>query len=592
VSPAAVAQACRAEGVDRIAVVSDNIGKFRRSDFPAHTSFHDRADLMPVQRELRQVKGVSVLLYEQTCATEKRRRRKRGKAEDPKRFAYINPLVCEGCGDCSVESNCLSIEPRETVFGRKRQVNLSSCNKDFSCLNGFCPSFVTVEGGARRKPAPVALDLEALKAGLPVPDAPDLSRPFDLLVAGVGGTGVVTVGALITMAAHLEGKGASVLDFTGFAQKFGTVLGYVRIGESPESINQMRIERGSADAVIGCDAVVCSSPKASVHYRQGTRVVLNLAEMPTGDLVLHRDAQLKIAEREALIRATVGEEVMAFDANRAAENLMGDSVFANIMLLGAAYQQGLVPVSEVALKQAILLNGVAVDRNAMAFDLGRVMAARPEVLEPYLGGTTPKAETLDEMIATRADFLTAYQNEAYARRFTDRIAAFRKAVPEAGEEVVAAAARSLFKLMAIKDEYEVARLFTQTGFDQELAEQFEGDFRVVHHLAPPLLSFRRDDRGRPVKRGFGPWVRPVFKTLAKLRGVRGTWADPFRFSADRRLDRDLLTWFERVLTHVESHHDPETALDLLSAPMEIRGYGPVREDAAIKVRAGMPEGLR
>ncbi|WP_306047197.1 indolepyruvate ferredoxin oxidoreductase family protein [Nioella sp. MMSF_3534] len=592
VSPAAVAQACRAEGVDRIAVVSDDIGKFRRSDFPAHTSFHDRADLMPVQRELRQVKGVSVLLYEQACATEKRRRRKRGKAEDPKRFAYINPLVCEGCGDCSVESNCLSIEPRETEFGRKRRVNLSSCNKDFSCLGGFCPSFVTVEGGARRKPAPVALELEALKAGLPVPDAPDLFRPFDLLVAGVGGTGVVTVGALITMAAHLEGKGASVLDFTGFAQKFGTVLGYVRIGASPESINQMRIERGSADAVIGCDAVVCSSPKASVHYRQGTRVVLNRAEMPTGDLVLHRDAQLKIAEREALIRATVGADVMAFGANQAAEKLMGDSVFANIMLLGAAYQQGLVPVSELALKQAILLNGVAVDRNAMAFDLGRVMAVRPEVLEPYLGGTAPRAKTLDEVIAARADFLTAYQNAAYARRFTDRIAAFRKAVPEAGEEVVVAAAKSLFKLMAIKDEYEVARLFTQTGFDQELAEQFEGDFRVVHHLAPPLLSFRRDDRGRPVKRGFGPLVRPVFKGLAKLRRVRGTWADPFRFSADRRLDRDLLTWFERVLTHVESHHDPETALDLLSAPMEIRGYGPVREDAAIKVRAGMPEGLR
>ncbi|WP_420394832.1 indolepyruvate ferredoxin oxidoreductase family protein [Nioella sp.] len=592
VSPAAVAQACRAEGVERIAVVSDDIGKFRRGDFPPGTSFHDRADLMPVQRELREVKGVSVLLYEQTCATEKRRRRKRGKAEDPKRFAYINPLVCEGCGDCSVESNCLSIEPRETVFGRKRKVNLSSCNKDFSCLNGFCPSFVTVEGGARRKPAPVALDLEALKAGLPVPDAPDLSHPFDLLVAGVGGTGVVTVGALITMAAHLEGKGASVLDFTGFAQKFGTVLGYVRIGAGPETINQMRIERGSADTVIGCDAVVCSSPKASVHYRQGTRVVLNRAEMPTGDLVLHRDAQLKIAEREALIRATVGADVMAFDANQVAEKLMGDSVFANIMLLGAAYQRGLVPVSELALKQAILLNGVAVDRNAMAFDLGRVMAARPEVLEPYLGGAKPQAETLDEMIATRADFLSAYQNAAYARRFTDRIAAFRKSVPEAGEELVVAAAKSLFKLMAIKDEYEVARLFTQAGFDEELAEQFEGDFRVVHHLAPPILSFRRDDRGRPVKRAFGPWVRPVLKGLAKLRRVRGTWADPFRFSADRRLDRDLLTWFERVLTHVEDHHDPETALDLLSAPMEIRGYGPVREDAARQVRAGMPEGLR
>ncbi|MGI3186975.1 indolepyruvate ferredoxin oxidoreductase family protein [Nioella aestuarii] len=592
VSPAAVAQTCRAEGVERIAVVSDDIDKFRRSDFPANTSFHDRTDLMPVQRELREVKGVSVLLYEQTCATEKRRRRKRGKMEDPKRFAYINPLVCEGCGDCSVESNCLSIEPRETEFGRKRKVNLSTCNKDFSCLNGFCPSFVTVEGGERRKPAPVALDLEALKAGLPVPAEPSLSRPFDLLVAGVGGTGVVTVGALITMAAHLEGKGASVLDFTGFAQKFGTVLGYVRIGRTPGAINQVRIERGSADAVIGCDAVVCSSPKASVHYRKGTGVVLNRAEMPTGDLVLHRDAQLRIAEREALIRATVGDDLLAFDANFAAEKLMGDSVFANIMLLGAAFQKGFVPVSEMALKQAILLNGVAVDKNAMAFDLGRVMAAKPELLGDMLDDPAPKRQTVDQMIATRAAFLTAYQDARYAQRYSDRLAAFRAAVPEASDDVVAAAAKSLFKVMAIKDEYEVARLFTETGFDAELAEQFDGNYRVVHHLAPPILSLSRDDRGRPLKRRFGPWVRHLFKGLAKARRLRGTWADPFRFSADRKLDRDVLEWFEHVLDHVERNFDPETALALLSAPMDIRGYGPVREHAAAKVRAGMPEGLR
>ena len=592
VSPAAVAQACRAEGVSRIAVISDDIGKFKRADFPAGTTFHDRAELMPVQRDLREIRGVSVLLYEQTCATEKRRRRKRGTMEDPKRFAYINPLVCEGCGDCSVESNCLSIEPRETPFGRKRKVNLSTCNKDFSCLNGFCPSFVTIEGGQRRKPAPVALDLDALKEELPVPTAPDLSQPFDLLVAGVGGTGVVTVGALVTMAAHLEGKGASVLDFTGFAQKFGTVLGYVRIGRTPAAINQVRIERGAADAVIGCDAVVCSSPKASIHYRQGTQVVLNRAEMPTGDLVLHRDAQLKIAEREALIRSTVGDGVLAFDANRAAERLMGDSVFANILMLGAAFQRGLVPVSELALKQAILLNGVAVDRNAMAFDLGRVMAARPELLSDVLEDGSLQAETLDDLIAARAAFLTDYQDAAYAARYTDRIAAFRKAVPQASEAEVSAAAKSLFKLMAMKDEYEVARLFTETGFEAELAERFEGDYRVVHHLAPPILTWRRDDRGRPLKRRFGPWVRPLFKGLARARRLRGTWADPFRFSADRRLDRELLDWFERVMRHVETAHDPDTAEALLAAPMEIRGYGPVREEAAARVRADMPEGLR
>ncbi|MEC9311133.1 MAG: 2-oxoacid:acceptor oxidoreductase family protein, partial [Pseudomonadota bacterium] len=283
VSVSGIAQTCRAEGVERIALVSDDIGKFSRADFPAGTSFHDREEMDAVQRELREIPGVTVLIYEQTCATEKRRRRKRGKMEDPKKFAFINDLVCEGCGDCSVESNCLSVEPKETPFGRKRKINLSSCNKDFSCLNGFCPSFVTVEGGERRKKQPAGLDADQLVARLPAPDLPSLAEPFDLLVTGVGGTGVVTVGALITMAAHLEGKGSSVLDFTGFAQKFGTVLSYIRLSNAPETLNQVRIDQAAADAVIGCDVVVSSAPKASAHYRAGTKVVLNRAEMPTGD---------------------------------------------------------------------------------------------------------------------------------------------------------------------------------------------------------------------------------------------------------------------------------------------------------------------
>lgn len=589
VSPAAIAQSCRAEGVKRIALVSDNPDKFRRSDFPSGTTIHDRADLDPVQRELRDIEGVSVLIYEQTCATEKRRRRKRGKMDDPARHVMINPLVCEGCGDCSLESNCLSVEPRETDLGRKRKINLSSCNKDFTCLNGFCPSFVTVEGGQRRKPKPAGLDMPALMADLPHPVEADLTRPYNLLVAGVGGTGVVTLGALVTMAAHLEGKGASVLDFTGFAQKFGTVLGYVRIGASPEAIHQVRIEAGAADAVIGCDAVVCSAPKTSVHYRKGTEVVLNRAEMPTGDLVLHRDANLKIDTREALIAQTVGEAyLLAFDANIAAERLMGDTVFANMMLLGAAFQKGLVPVSEMAMKQAILLNGVAVERNGTAFDLGRIMAARPEVLGDLLKDSPKGAGTLEALITHRAEFLTSYQNAAYATQFTDRIAQLRAAMPGADDELVTAAVKSLFRLMAYKDEYEVARLHTEGRFEAELAEAFEGDYTVKYHLALPLLPLGKDARGRPNKRAFGAWMRPAFRTLARMKGLRGTALDPFAYSADRKLDRQLLDWFEGVMIHVEQHFNasqPDKALALLSAPQDIRGYGPVRHDAAEKVMA-------
>ncbi|MDX5402848.1 MAG: indolepyruvate ferredoxin oxidoreductase family protein, partial [Rhodobacterales bacterium] len=589
VSPAAIAHSSRAEGVERIALVSDHPEKFRQGDFPAGTTFHDRADLDPVQRELREVRGVSVLIYEQTCATEKRRRRKRGTMEDPARHVMINPLVCEGCGDCSVESNCLSVEPRETALGRKRKINLSSCNKDFSCLNGFCPSFVTIEGGQRRKPKPAGVDVAGLVASLPRPVLADLAQPYNLLVAGVGGTGVVTIGALITMAAHLEGKGASVLDFTGFAQKFGTVLGYVRIGATPQAIHQVRIEAGAADAVIGCDAVVCSAPKASAHYRRGTEVILNRAEMPTGDLVLHRDADLKIDAREALIRATVGDDkVIAFDANTAAERLMGDAVFANMMMLGAAYQQGLVPVSEVALKQAILLNGMAVEKNGVAFDLGRVMAARPDVLADQLTDAPKLPQTLDAVLAHRADFLTGYQDAAYAQRFTDRIARFRAALPQAGDELVTEAAKSLFRLMAYKDEYEVARLHTEGAFEAEMAATFEGDFTVKYHLAPPLLPLGTDARGRPKKRAFGPWMRPAFKVLARMKGLRGSALDPFAYSQDRKLDRQLLAWFEGVMTHVEQTFDPadpDRALALVKAPQEIRGYGPVRHKAADQVMA-------
>ena len=591
ISVAAIAHSCRAEGVDRIALVSDQIDRFNASDLPIGITLHDRSALDGVQRDLREIKGVSVLIYEQTCATEKRRRRKRGKAVDPARFAYINELVCEGCGDCSVESNCLSVEPVETALGRKRRINLSSCNKDFTCLNGFCPSFVTIEGGERRKPSPAGIDIAALCRDLPHPVLPDLTQPFDLLVAGVGGTGVVTVGALVTMAAHLEGKGSSVLDFTGFAQKFGTVLGYVRLAARPGDIHQVRIEAGHADAVIGCDAVVCSAPKASLHYRQGTQVVLNRAPMPTGDLVLNRDANLRIDDREAMIAQTVGaDNLMAFDANAAAERLMGDAVFANIMLLGAAWQQGMVPVSDMALKQAMVLNGVAIEKNALAFDLGRVLAATPDALASALADETPPApRTADEIITHRAAYLSDYQNAGYAQRYTDRLARLRAALPaDRAEDWMREAATSLFRLMAYKDEYEVARLQTDPQFTKDIARHFEGDYKVHHHLAPPLLPTGKDSRGRPNKTSFGPWIRPALHVLARLRPLRGTWADVFAHSEDRKLDRDLLVWFDTVMEDVARRHaelGPERVRELLTAPQEIRGYGPVRHAAADNVRA-------
>ncbi len=599
VSVQGIAQTCRAEGVARIALVSDDIAKFSRRDFPAATTFHDRAEMDAVQRELRDLKGVTVLIYEQTCATEKRRRRKRGKLEDPQKFVMINDLVCEGCGDCSLESNCLSVEPKETPLGRKRKINLSSCNKDYSCLNGFCPSFVTIEGAERQKKQPKGLDAAALSEGLPLPKLPPLDKPFDLLVTGVGGTGVVTVGALITMAAHLEGKGSSVLDFTGFAQKFGTVLSYIRLARSPEAVNQVRIEQGAADALIACDVVVSSAPKASAHYRAGTKVALNRAEMPTGDLVLKRDADLKVGPREEAIAAVVGaENLSGFNANAAAERLLGDAVLANVMMLGFAWQQGLVPVSAGALDQAIVLNGVAVGSNRLAFAIGRAMAAAPERLADHYSEQPEPKETLEGMIARRATFLTGYEDVAFADRYRTRLEAFHKALPPTAEdmkeELLTAAAQSLFKLMAVKDEFEVARLLTSEGFQHQVTDEFGSSAQVKYHLAPPLLGWRKDARGRPRKMQYGSWMTGPLRLLARSKRLRRSWLNPFAYHAEARLNRDLLDWYQSLLAKAEHSYTPQTHAiwrNALTAPLDIRGYGPVREAAAETVKAKVAQSL-
>jgi indolepyruvate ferredoxin oxidoreductase len=581
VSVSGIALATRAEGVSRIAVVSDMPQKFARRDFPDGTTFDHRRDLDTVQRELRDIPGVTVLIYEQMCATEKRRKRKRGTLEDPPKFVMINDLVCEGCGDCSLESNCLSVEPKKTEFGTKRKINLSTCNKDYSCLNGFCPSFVTIEGATRRRKTGAGFDVAAMARALPQPRLPSLDKPYDLLVTGVGGTGVVTVGALISMAAHLEGKGASVLDFTGFAQKFGTVLGYVRLAARPADVHQVRIEDGGADAVIGCDIVVSSAPKASAHYRPGTRIVLNRAEMPTGDLVLNRDADLAIDQREAVIAGVVGaDNIAAFDANAMAERLMGDAVFANVMMLGFAWQKGLVPVSLGALYQAIDLNGVAPEKNKDTFAYGRVMADDPTKLEGP--AAPPVNESAQALITRRMAFLSDYQDAAYARRYEVTLAQF--AATGASEAMQRAAAKSLFKLMAYKDEYEVARLHSQTGFADQIAAEFEGDYKVKYHLAPPMWPTGRDTRGRPFKRTFGPWMATAFRVLSRMKGLRGTWADVFAYSAERKMEVGLIDWFEDVLDRIgEGNLSQADALAVLRAPMDIRGYGPVKEKAIEKV---------
>lgn len=586
-----LSQQVHAEGVKRIALVSDEPDKYpTRATFAPGVTFHHRRELDAVQRELREFKGVSVILYDQTCATEKRRRRKRGKMVDPAKRAFINPAVCEGCGDCSVKSNCLSVLPLETELGRKREIDQSACNKDFSCLEGFCPSFVTVHGGSLRKPE--AVGLSALFIALPEPTQPALTRPWNILLPGVGGSGVTTVGALLGMAAHIEGKGCTVLDQAGLAQKFGPVITHIRIAARQSDIYAVRIAAGETDLLLGCDLVVSSSEEALAKLNDKiAHAVINSHEAATAEFTRNPDAQVPGAAMREAISEAVGEGKTRFvDATRLATRLLGDSIATNLFMLGYAYQQGLVPVSAEAINKAIELNGVAVQLNQQAFLWGRRAAhdlaavekvAAPKVVE------APHCSTLEEIVADRAQRLTDYQNAAYAERYRELVERVRKVDTDAEQRLSKAVARYYFKLLAYKDEYEVARLYSDATFRKQLEAQFEGDYRLQFHLAPSWLSKPDAVTGEPRKRSFGPWMLKAFGILARFKFLRGSVLDPFGHSAERRLERELIEEYEANVAYLLGELNAgnyRTAVALAEIPEQIRGYGHVKEAALAKAR--------
>jgi indolepyruvate ferredoxin oxidoreductase len=594
-----IAQQVRAEGVDRIAVVTDEPEKYAgKVQFPAGATIHHRDELDAVQRELREVKGVSVLLYDQTCAAEKRRRRKRGTFPDPDRRVIINELVCEGCGDCGVQSNCVSVQPVETEFGRKRRIDQSSCNKDFSCVNGFCPSFVTVHGAKVKKATGAAGEADPLE-GVPLPASFPLGNAgWSAILNGVGGTGVVTVGAILGMAAHLEGRGAGLIDMAGLAQKGGAVFTHIRIANAPEDIHAIRVSAGKADLILGCDLVVSGNKKVLSAVRENhTLFVVNTAEVMPGDFARQADFSLPIERLKKAIRAAAGEGKAHFvDSSKAATALFGNSLGANMFMLGFAYQHGGLPLAAEAIEKAIELNGEAVRMNVAAFRWGRRAAHDPAFVERLTAkqvdaaGGRDIARSLHEIVARLADFLRSYQDADYAQRFLNRIERVREAenrVSHGSTVVTEAAARSLFKLMAIKDEYEVARLYTDGSFARQLGDAFESYDRLEFHLAPPILG-RRDAQGRLRKTRFGPWMMKAFRLLAAFKGLRGTAFDVFGRTAERRAERRLLQQFEADLDHIVTGLTPErlqSAAALASVPMLVRGYGHVREAAAVKAEA-------
>jgi indolepyruvate ferredoxin oxidoreductase len=598
-----IAQQMAAEGVKRIALVTEDLSRYEdRSALPELVTIHDRKFMDDVQRELRELPGVTVLIYDQTCAAEKRRRRKKGQFPDLNKRMVINEAVCEGCGDCGVQSNCVSILPKETEFGRKRAIDQSSCNKDYSCAKGFCPSFVTVEGGTLKKNK-AGVAKEGTDDGwglLPAPALPSIAAPYNILINGIGGTGVITVGALMGMAAHLEGKGASVLDMTGMSQKNGSVTSHVKIAETPERLRAQRIATGEADLVLGCDMLTAGASDAISKMRPGrTTVVVNLHEQPTGTFAQQRDWEFPAEQVRLLILEAVGGEsgVDFIDATKLATALMGDSIAANLFMMGYAWQKGLIPLSEASLLRAIELNGVAVASNKRSFLWGRRAAVDIKRVEktatPAQAIVVQMPQSLDSVVKKRVEFLTGYQNAGYAAQYLELVDKVRKleSANNLGNKLSMAVAKSYFKLMAYKDEYEVARLYTDGRFVEQLKSQFEGDVKLKFNLAPPLFA-KKDAKGQLMKAEFGAWMFGAFKLLAKLKGLRGGAFDLFGYTAERKMERALIAEYRGMIEGVLRSLDASnyaTAVELAALPEQIRGFGHVKEKAVEEYRVRIGE---
>ena len=578
----------KSEGVAKLVIVTDEPAKYDGVPLAEGVTVHHRDELDRIQREFRTLKGCTAIIYDQTCATEKRRRRKRGTLATPDKTVVINELVCEGCGDCSVQSNCLSVEPVETEFGRKRRINQNTCNKDYSCVKGFCPSFVTIEGGQLKKPKKEKKgDLSMLPA-IPEPVLPVAEQAWGIVVAGVGGTGVITIGSLLGMAAHLEGKGVITQDAAGLAQKGGSTWSHIQIANRPEAIYTTKVDMAKADLVIGCDPIVTATPTTMSVMQPGrTFVALNSHGSPTAAFVTNPDWQAPDDRCASALAQAVGPELLgSFDAEQVAVQLLGDSIYTNPLILGYAWQTGRVPLSHAALMRAIELNGVQADNNKAAFEWGRRcahdLAAVRALFQTAQVIQFVKKPSLTEMVAKRVDFLTAYQNAAYAaeyQAFVDKVHAAERAVAGSGTRLSQAVARYLFKLMAYKDEYEVARLHTDAAFSQRIASMFEGDYRVVHHLAPPS-SAGKDEHGHLVKKSYGPWMRKAMEVLAKMKGLRGTALDPFGRTQERRTERALIQEYRQCIEGLLAELTPERmalAVEIASIPEDIRGYGHVKE---------------
>lgn len=584
---AMVTQQVYAEGVRKIVVLSDDPSKYPVNfGFSPGVQIAHRDELDQIQEDIKQWPGTSVIIYDQACAAEKRRKRKRGLMVDPDKRIFINERVCEGCGDCSIKSNCLSVQPIDTAFGRKRKIDQSSCNKDYSCVNGFCPSFVSVHGGKLKKSSPSA-KVEDLMENFPDPQLPSLEKPYSIFLTGVGGTGVITVGALLGMASHLEGKGCSIVDMAGLAQKGGAVVSHIRIAQKPTDIHATRIYMGEADLIFGCDIVVTGGPDTLNKIKKDkTMVLVNEDQSITGHFIHHPDYDFHHETlKNNITQAADKNHVDFIKANRLATGLLGDAIGTNMFMVGYAYQKGLIPVSHQAIEKAIAMNNVAVPFNIQAFHWGRYAAIDLTAVEKAAGLQTSEKlfkipTTFDEIVSHRKEFLTAYQNKAYADRYEDLVKKAKVLDHKLDRhEFSLTVAKYYAKLLAIKDEYEVARLYTDGVFMKELYNQFEGPVKLKFYLAPPLFARKDPFTGELKKKMYGPWMMYGFRLLSKLKGIRGTFFDIFAYSQDRKKERALIKEYEALMTYLIENLTPKNydiAVALAALPEHIRGYGHVK----------------
>jgi indolepyruvate ferredoxin oxidoreductase len=594
-TPSQILAELAAEGVKKMALVVDEPDRYFGIPLPSGVTLRHRDDLDEIQKEFREYNGVSVILYDQPCATERRRLRKRGKWADPPKRTFIHPEVCEGCGDCGRVSNCMAIEPLETEWGRKRRINQSSCNKDFSCVEGFCPSFVTVHGGQLRRPAAApARELPPI----PEPALPELRERYSVLVAGIGGSGIVTVSQTLAVAAYLDGLFSSNLDLTGLSQKYGAVTAHVRMARNPEALHATRIAAGEADALIGCDLIVAAGDECLSKVGPTTGAVLSADLTPTADFARNPNWSVDADALVDRLRTALGDRLLVMDAQRLAKELLGDPIASNMFMLGAAWQRGLVPIRLEAIERAIELNGVAIEANKVAFEWGRRAAHDPSAVERLVApDETPPAPTLDALIDKRATHLRDAYGKALADRYQALVERVRAAERKAGlgEALTTAVARSYHKLLAVKDEWEVARLFASPEFQNALAREFEGPYKLHFHIGSWPFA-RIGQAGAPVGKGeVGPWLMTAFRLMAQFKFVRGTWLDPFRNNGERKLERRLVEEFEQDIEGLIARLAPSNhsaAVRIASLPETIRGYGRVKAGNAAEAAKARESALR